>query len=152
MMPAFIVVGRILFALLFIVSGASKLFDIASTAQDISARIVIPALLMPYATQVEGALGMSMPQLLALLTGVLEVICGLMLVFNLGVRFFAFVLIVFVAAATFYFHDFWNQGGIEARNNMVHFLKNIAIIGTLLMIFGYGRGSPTESESVYQDR
>jgi putative oxidoreductase len=151
-MPAFIVVGRVLFALLFIVSGASKLFDIASTAQDISAKIIIPALLMPYTTQIETTLGMSMPQLLALLTGVLEVICGLMLMFNLGIRFFAFVLIVFVATVTFYFHDFWNQGGIEARNNMVHFLKNIAIIGALLMMFGYGRGARPAPESIYQDR
>jgi uncharacterized membrane protein YphA (DoxX/SURF4 family) len=151
MMPAFIVVGRVLFAVLFIVAGASKLFDIASTAEYISAKIIIPAALMPYATQVETMLGMSMPQLLALLTGVLEVICGLMIAFNLGIRFFTFVLIVFVATASFYFHDFWNQGGGEARNNMVHFLKNIAIIGALLMMFGYGRGARGESETAYRD-
>ena len=32
-----------------------------------------------------------------------------MIALNFGARFFAILLIFFVAAATFYFHDFWNQ-------------------------------------------
>ena len=51
------------------------------------------------------------------------------------------LVILFVAAATFYYHDFWNQSGPEATNNMVHALKNLSLIGALFMIAGYGRGS-----------
>ena len=39
-MPAFITFGRILFAVLFIVSGAGKLFDIPATTDAIAAKVV----------------------------------------------------------------------------------------------------------------
>jgi uncharacterized membrane protein YphA (DoxX/SURF4 family) len=58
---------------------------------------------------------------------------------NFGARFFAIILILFVATATFYFHDFWNQTGAEATNNMIHALKNLSLIGALFMIAGSGR-------------
>ena len=138
-MSAFIAIGRVLFAVIFIVSGALKLFDLAATAQDIGAKIVIPALATPYVEQIKAFTGMEINQLLAILTGGLELICGLMIAFNLAARFFALVLVLFVAAATYYYHDFWNQSGVEASNNMVHALKNLSIVGALLMIAGQGR-------------
>ena len=139
-MPAFITFGRILFAVIFIASGASKFFDLAGTADMIAAKVSIPAAVAPYATQLESLTGLEMKQMLAIAAGALELICGLMVALNLGARFFALVLILFVAAATFYFHDFWNQTGPEAKNNMVHALKNLSLIGGLFMIMGIGRG------------
>ena len=115
-MPAFITFGRVLFAVLFIFSGASKLLDLTATAQ-MTEKIVLPAALATYTSQLEGITGMAMPQMLAIATGALELICGLMIALNFGARFFAIMLILFVAAATFYFHDFWNQTGADARNN-----------------------------------
>jgi uncharacterized membrane protein YphA (DoxX/SURF4 family) len=82
---------------------------------------------------------MPMSQMLAIAAGGLELICGLMIALNFGARFFAILLILFVAGTTFYFHDFWNQTGADARNNMVHALKNLSLIGALFMIAGYGR-------------
>jgi uncharacterized membrane protein YphA (DoxX/SURF4 family) len=140
-MPAFITFGRILFAVLFIVSGASKLLDLAATAQ-MTEKIVLPAALATYTSQLEAMTGMAMPQMLAIAAGALELICGLMIALNFGARFFAFLLILFVVATTFYFHDFWNQTGAEARNNMIHALKNLSLIGALFMIAGYGRAAP----------
>ena len=72
--------------------------------------MTIPALLVPYTSQLETLTGMPTPQMLAIAVGAFEVISGLMIALNFGVRFFAILLIFFVAAATFYFHDFWNQG------------------------------------------
>jgi putative oxidoreductase len=146
-MPAFITFGRILFCVMFIFSGASKLLDLAATAQ-MTEKIVLPAALATYTSQLEGLTGMSMPQMLAVAAGALELICGFMIALNFGARFFAILLILFVAAATFYYHDFWNQAGPEARNNMVHALKNLSIIGALFMIAGYGRG-PRAAEPAY---
>jgi putative oxidoreductase len=149
-MPAFITFGRVLFAVLFIVSGAFKLFDIAATAKDISDKIVIPAMLLPYADQLKTLSGMEINQILAITAGVIELICGLMIAINFGARFFALVLILFVIAVTFYYHDFWNQTGAESRNNMIHALKNLSIIGALFMIVGYGR-RPRLDEPAYSD-
>jgi putative oxidoreductase len=137
-MPALVTLGRILFAVLFVFSGASKLLDLSATAQ-MTEKIVLPAIVAPYTTQLETITGMPMTQLLAIASGGLEVICGIMIALNFGARFFAIILILFVAAATFYFHDFWNQTGLEARGNLVHALKNLALIGALLMIAGTGR-------------
>jgi len=139
-MPAFITFGRILFAVLFIFSGGSKLLDLTATAQ-ITEKIVLPAALATYTAQLESLTGMSMAMMLAIAAGALELICGLMIALNFGARFFAILLIVFVAAETFYYHDFWNQTGPDARNNLVHALKNLSIIGALFMIAGYGRGA-----------
>jgi uncharacterized membrane protein YphA (DoxX/SURF4 family) len=134
-MPAFVTFGRILFAVLFVFSGASKLLDLSATAQ-MTEKIVLPAALATYTAQLEGIVGMPMPQILAIAAGSLEVICGLMIALNFGARFFAILLILFVAGATFYFHDFWNQTGADARGNLVHALKNLSLIGALFMIVG----------------
>ena len=146
-MPAFVTIGRVLFAVLFIVSGASKLLDLTATAQ-MTEKIVVPAALATYASQLEGLTGMPMVQMLAIAAGAIELICGFMIALNFGARYFAIVLILFVALATFYFHDFWNQTGGDARNNMVHALKNLSIIGALFMIAGYGR-VPRAAEPAY---
>ena len=66
-----------------------------------------------------------------------------MIALNFGARFFAILLILFVAAATFYFHDFWNQSPPDNAKTLVDALKNLSIIGALFMIAGYGRGART---------
>jgi putative oxidoreductase len=149
-MPAFIIFGRVLFAVLFIYSGATKLFAIQTTAEFISAKVVIPALFTPYTSQLETMTGMSTPQMLAIAVGAFEVISGLMIALNFGARFFAILLIFFVAATTFYFHDFWNQSPPENAKTLVEALKNLSIIGALFIIAGYGR-SPRTVEAVYGD-
>jgi putative oxidoreductase len=139
-MPAFVTFGRILFSVLFVLSGAFKLMNVSATAQ-MTGKIVLPAIVAPYTAQLEALTGMPMAQLLAIAAGAIEVICGLMIALNFGARFFAILLILFVAAATFYFHDFWNQTGAEATNNMIHALKNLSLIGALFMIVGSSRAA-----------
>jgi putative oxidoreductase len=149
-MPAFITFGRILFAVLFIYSGATKLFGIQATSEFISAKVVIPALLTPYTSQLETMTGMSTPQMLAIAGGAFEVISGLMIALNFGARFFAILLIFFVAATIFYFDDFWNQSPPENAKTLVDALKSLSIIGALFMIAGYGR-TPRTVEPAYGD-
>jgi uncharacterized membrane protein YphA (DoxX/SURF4 family) len=149
-MPAFITFGRVLFAVLFIYSGAEKFLNIPATVQMITDKVVIPGLLTPYVTQLEGLSGMPMPQMLAIAIAAFEVICGLMIALNFGARFFAIILILFVILATFYGHDFWNQTGVEQKNNIMHALKNLSIIGGLFIIAGIGRG-PRTADATYSD-
>jgi putative oxidoreductase len=149
-MPALITFGRILFAVLFIYSGATKLFGVQATADFIAAKVAIPSLLAPYTSQLETLTGMPMPQLLALSVGSFEIIAGLMIALNFGARFFAILLILFVLVVTFYFHDFWNQAAPDNAKSLIDALKNLSIIGALFIIAGYGRG-PRSSEPVYGD-
>jgi putative oxidoreductase len=150
-MPAFVTFGRVLFAVLFLYSGATKLLGIAATADFIAAKVTIPALLLPYTTQLETITGMPTPQMLAIAVGSFEIISGLMIALNFGTRFFAILLIFFVAAATFYFHDFWNQSPPDNAKSLMDALKNLSIIGALFIIAGYGRSARTASEPAYGD-
>jgi uncharacterized membrane protein YphA (DoxX/SURF4 family) len=138
-MPAFVTLGRVLFVVLFVFSGASKLFDIASTTQAITDKVALPALLTPYTAQLEDITGMKTAQLLAILAGAVEVLGGLFIALNIGTRFFAWVLVLFVGVTTFYFHNFWDMTGPDRINNMIHALKNLSLIGGLLVIAGYPR-------------
>jgi putative oxidoreductase len=151
-MPAFVTFGRILFSVLFIYSGAAKLFGIQATSEAIATKVVatLPALVVPYVTQLEGITGMPMPQMLAMAAGAFEVIAGLMIALNFGARFFSVLLIIFVAATTFYFHDFWNQPAGADGTMVLDALKNLSIIGALFIIAGYGRSSQTP-EPAYGD-
>ena len=112
------IIGRVLLAAMFIVSGLQKIADPTPTAQMLSAT--------------------NLPANLAMPTGVFEVVAGILLAIGLMTRLTAIVLAVFVALTIFFFHhDFTDPiQGILA-------LKNVAIIGGLLMVFAYGqmRGS-----------
>lgn len=149
-MPAFITFGRVLFAVLFIYSGAAKLLALQATADAIAAKVVIPALLAPYTQQLETLTGMATPQLLAIAVGAFEIIAGLMIAVNFAARFFSIILIIFVAAATYYAHDFWNQLPPDNGKTVIDALKNLSIIGALFMIAGYGRGRRL-AEAAYGD-
>lgn len=142
-MPPLVTLGRLLFVVLFVFSGASKLLDIAGTAQAITDKVIpsLPAALTVYTTQLEGMTGMPIAQLLAILAGALEVVGGMLIALNFGAPLFALLLVVFVCVATFYFHDFWNMTGTDRINNMIHALKNLSLVGGLLIIAGYPRAT-----------
>ena len=149
-MPALITFGRILFAVLFVYTGATKLFAIQATSDVIAAKVAIPAALATYTAQLEGMTGMTTPQMLAIGIGGFEVIAGLMIAFNFLARFFAILLIIFILATTFYFHDFWNQTAPDNAKTLVEALKNLSLIGALFIIAGYGKG-PRSIEPAYGD-
>ena len=149
-MPAFVTFGRILFAVLFIYTGATKLFAIQATADFIASKVTVPEVVAPYAQQVEQATSMTTPQLLAIAVGAIEIIAGLMIALNFGARFFALLMIIYVAVATFLFYDFWNQAPPENGKMLVDALKNLSIIGALFMIMGYGRATRS-AETAYGD-
>ena len=149
-MPAFVTLGRILFAVLFIYTGATKLFAIQATADFIATKVGVPDMIAPYAKQVETATAMTTPQLLAIAVGALEIIAGVMIALNFAARFFAMLLIIYVAVATVLFYDFWNQVPPDNGKVLVDALKNLSIIGALFMIMGYGRAT-RPAEAAYGD-
>ena len=149
-MPALITFGRILFAVLFVYTGATKLFTIQATSDFIAAKVTLPPLIVPYLAQLESLTGMATPQMLAIAVGGFEVIAGLMIALNFLARFFAILLIIFVLVATFYFHDFWNQAPPDNARTLIEALKNLSLVGALFIIAGYGKG-PRSLEPAYGD-
>jgi putative oxidoreductase len=139
-MNAAFTLGRIALVAIFIISGAQKLLDIAGTADQIQSKLFIPSTLTDLTSQIEGALGMPIWQVLAIVVALIELVGGLLIAFNVLTRTIAVVLLLFTAVTTFYFHDFWNMPtAAERTNNIIHALKNLSIAGALLMLAAWPR-------------
>jgi putative oxidoreductase len=111
-------IGQLLTAAIFIVSGFSK--------------IAAPAMTQGYIASA----GLPVPMVAYLIAIVIEVSGGLFLVIGFHTRATAAVLAAFVVATALSFHhDFVDQ------NQLIHFLKNIAIAGGLLQVLAFGAGS-----------
>ena len=71
----------------------------------------------------------------------LLLIGGVSVVLGAWTRFGAIFLLVFLAAATFYFHDFWTIVDPGQRQlQTIQFMKNLAIGGGLLALVAFGGG------------
>ena len=101
--------------------------------------LVLSAKLTP---QLEAATGMTTPTMLAILAGVIEVGAALMIAANIGARAGAVLLILFTIAATWHFHSFWTMEGADRQANMIQALKNLSLIGGLLVVFAIGSWRP----------
>ena len=110
-------IGRVLLSLIFVLSGAGKLADHAGT--------------VGYIASVHA----QMPQLAYWVAVIVEVGFGLALLVGFKAKFAAFGLAVFTLAAAFLFHN-----NFADQIQMIMFLKNITIIGGLLLIVAYGAG------------
>ena len=109
------IIGRICIALLFILAGLNKVMDPASTAEYISSQTTLPG-------------SLAMP------TGIFEIVAGLILASGFMTRLAAAVLAGFTAVTILLFH-FQVTDPAQAQAA----LKNVAIIGGLLMVFAYGQ-------------
>ncbi|MCC6145317.1 MAG: DoxX family protein [Candidatus Hydrogenedentes bacterium] len=69
-----------------------------------------------------------------------ELTGGLMVLAGYRARLGAFLLIVFLVPTTLIFHDFWSAPVDQQQNQMIHFMKNVSILGGLLMVLGLGAG------------
>jgi len=110
--------GRLLLAAIFLMSGLGKLADPAGTAAYIASK------------------GLPLPELAAWGASAVEVFGGLLLIAGLQTRLAALALAGFTLAAAFLFHAEFGD-----RNQMIHFLKNIAIVGGLLQVIAFGAGA-----------
>jgi putative oxidoreductase len=116
--------GRNLLAAVFVLSGINKLGNFAGTAAFMSSA------------------GLPLAELLLVTTIAIELVCGLMLVIGWQTRFAALVLLLFMIPVTAIFHNPWAATDAAlAQQQMIHFLKNIAIMGGLLNVLAFGAGS-----------
>ncbi len=111
-------VPRILLALLFVVGGFGFLTNFAGTTKYIAMGLT------PW-----GLAGIA--TLATIVAIVLKLGGGLMLMFNYRTSHAAWMLIAFTLGATVMFHMNW--GGEGGQMQMTAFLKNLAIIGGLML-------------------
>ncbi|MBI5827057.1 MAG: DoxX family protein [Deltaproteobacteria bacterium] len=111
-------IGRVLLAAVFLVAGYGKIMQPGGTQQYIASH------------------GMPLPVLSWAAAVVFELGGGMLLVLGYRARWAAGALIVFTILATAVFHS-----QLSDRMQMIMFMKNLAILGGLLMVISYGPGA-----------
>ena len=115
-------IGRVLFAFLFLQSGWHKIFGFEQNVRVMTGK------------------GIPLPEVLLALTIILVIAGGLMILVGWYARWAALALFLWMIPATLLYHAFWTYEPAQLFNQTNHFLKNFAIMGALLMIVGMGTG------------
>jgi putative oxidoreductase len=114
---AIALIGRILMAVMFFLSGLGKVMAPAATIAWINST------------------GLPMPEVGYYASIVIELGGALLLVLGWQIRPLGAVLSVFAIATAFIFHR-----NIADQNQLFHFLKNIAVMGGLFQLIAFGAG------------
>ncbi|HSY60047.1 MAG TPA: DoxX family protein, partial [Terriglobales bacterium] len=72
---------------------------------------------------------------------------GLAILAGFQTRVAAWVLFVYLIPVSLAFHNFWAMQGMAQQDNMIHFLKNISIMGGLLVLAANGAGGASVDAS-----
>ena len=107
-------IGRILLAVIFIVSGVGKIIDPSPAAGMMAA--------------------VGLPSNMAMGVGIFELVAGLLLAIGLMTRLTSIVLFFYVGLTILFFHN-----ALTDPAQQVNALKNLAIMGGMLMVFAYGQ-------------
>lgn len=118
------VLARILIALIFILSGVSKISGFQATVAYIASA------------------GVPLAAIAAVAAIVVELGGGILLVLGYRAQIAAFLMAGFTVLAALIFHQFWAVPEADMQNQMIHFMKNLSIAGGLLMIVIHGSSAP----------
>jgi putative oxidoreductase len=114
--------GRILISLIFIVSAIMKIMDPSATTTEMAER------------------GMTFVPAFFAAAVVIELVGGLALATGIAARFSAVVLFLYLIPVTVIFHNYLTDPSAQSILQLDMALKNVAIMGGLLMIAALGPG------------
>lgn len=113
--------GRVLMSIIFLLSGWMKVAHWSMMTGFMGSRMPAPKVMLALAIFAELAGGLS------LLLGFLG-------------RVGAIGLFLYLIPTTLIFHNFWAADAAHRQDQMINFLKNLAIMGGLLVVAAYGAG------------
>ena len=117
-MEAVFLIGRILFAAMFINSGIAHLTKLTPMSQ-YAASQKLPA-----------------PKLAVALSGLMILAGGLSILLGVAPQAGALLLVLFLIPTACLMHRFWGvQDPMMAANQMAHFMKNVTLAGAALLIY-----------------
>ena len=114
--------GRVLLSAIFLTSGVSHILQ------------------WRHSTDLMEQEGVPLPNLLLVLAIVCLLLGGLSVLIGLRARLGAVLLILFLIPTTLVFHGDWTAGSSGASDQMLHFMKNLGLLGGLLMVLAFGAG------------
>jgi len=123
-----LVLGRVLLSVIFILSGLGK---------------------VPHFHDVAGMMaskGIPLASVALAITLLIEIGGGLMVLTGYKANYAALVIALWLIPVTLIFHHFWGIPAEQQQDQMIHFLKNVAIMGGLL-ILAYASPEKTEAKA-----
>jgi putative oxidoreductase len=117
-----LLVARVLMMVLFVMFGWQKLVGFHDT--------------VGYMTTT----GAPLPALAAVVAVVMELVVGVLLVVGFYTRPLALLLALYTLGTAAIGHRYWDMTGMAQYDNMIHFYKNVAIAGGLLLLALSGPG------------
>jgi putative oxidoreductase len=114
--------GRILLAGMFVLSGYGKIVGFAGTVGNIANK------------------GLPMAEVLAAIAILIEVGAGLAILFGWKTRWAALAFMVFLIVITPIFHNFWTVPPEQVMAQQINFMKNVSIFGGMMLLFAFGPG------------
>ena len=114
--------GRILLASIFLMSGIGKIGGFAGTAGYM------------------GSKGLPMVEVLLAITIVIEIGAALMLILGWKAKIGAALLFLWMIPVTFMFHNFWTMAPADQQLQTIMFMKNLGLMGGMLYIMAFGSG------------
>jgi len=114
--------GRLLLAYIFVLSGIGKIGSFTATAAYMASK------------------GMPLPELLLVGALLVELGGGVLLILGWNARLAALALFLFLIPTTLIFHGYWGLDPAAAGAQMIHFNKNLAIMGGMVYIIAFGAG------------
>ena len=115
-------IARILLAVIFIISGYGKIGGFEGTVAAIASK------------------GVPLPQVAAAITILVELGGGILLVLGWKTRWVALIFFLWLIPTTLLFHDFWASPPDQDKAQQINFMKNLAIMGGMLMVYVFGPG------------
>ncbi len=119
--------GRLLIANIFIVSGLHKIGGFAGTASYMGSKMA--------------GLDPMLIKLLLVATIVIEVGGGLLVLLGWQARWAATAILLWMIPVTGLLHAYWGLPADQLQMQFIQFQKNMAIMGGLLYIIGFGPGA-----------
>ena len=116
-----VLVGRVLFSSLFVMAGLGHF-----SSQEIA-----------YAE----AQGVPLASIVVPMSGIMAIVGGLSIALGYKVRWGAALIVLFLVPVTIMVHNFWSvTDPVAAQDQMAHFMKNVSLLGSALVIFYFGAG------------
>ena len=148
---AAIVLARFLLSAIFLTAGVNKLFHWHETEKMLMSVLCDWQSYMGFSDTAQECFSILTPWTPFLLIGatLLELVGGLLLLLGVREKLGASLLILFLVPTTVLIHQFWFAEGGLREVQQIMFLKNLAILGGLLMVLLYGAQSPTKKETSF---
>ena len=114
------VVGRVLFSMMFIMSGVNHLMKLSDTSAYAESK------------------GVPAPKVLTAVSGLMIMVGGVLVLLGWHRFIGAWLIAIFLFPKAMLMHAFWKETDPAARmNEMSHFMKDLAMAGAALLIAFY---------------